>query len=143
MTHISLSDYYFKVHIPIRFGDLNAYGIVNHDVYLTYLEIAQSGYWHNIAHWKNRDQGIIIARQNIDYISPLTANEDLHVYVKALRADGKMVKFSYILVSSRKGHERISAKAESFCSFYDYTRAKSIVFPEFLLQKVRAFEGLG
>ncbi len=135
-------DYYFKVRVPIRFGDMNAYGMVNHDVFLTYLEIAQAGYWKNIANWEGYSQGIIISKQSIEYLRPLRASDMLYIYVKAHNLNHRSVNFSFQLVVMKGEKEVLCARAECECMFYDYQAGAVRSFPDFLRDKIRAFEGL-
>lgn len=139
---MNLNVFNYKTYIPIRFGDLNAYGVVNNDVFLTYFEIAHSGYWKHITRWNSKTQGIIIGKVEINYKRPVRFNDELYAYVKTSRIGNCSFDVDYILTVKKPVDEEISTIGKTTCIFFDYERNKPVPLPPVLKEKMIAFEAL-
>ncbi|MCU0476436.1 MAG: acyl-CoA thioesterase [Anaerolineae bacterium] len=74
--------------MPVRYGDIDSLGHVNNAKYLTYIEQARIIYVRDLALWDGKlaDFGIIMARAEVDYRSPITLDDgDAVVFSRTVR----------------------------------------------------------
>lgn len=139
---MNIESYNYKTYIPIRFGDINAYGVVNNDVFLSYFEIAHSGYWKQIVNWKSTAKGIIIGKAEISYKKPVRFNNELFAYVKISKIQNCSFVVEYILTIKTLTGEEICTTGKTVCIFYNYQTGKPERIPELQRQKMIDFEAL-
>ena len=98
----SRDDYDCVVPIEIRLRDIDFMGHVNNATYATYLEEARQAYFSDVVGVSLVDVGTVLANMEIDYSSPIEADADVTVALRAteigtsslpieyeIRADGK------------------------------------------------------
>ncbi|MFC5972384.1 acyl-CoA thioesterase [Halomarina salina] len=66
-----MSDFAFETSVQVRYRDLDTLEHVNNAVYASYLEQARSEYFDSIAGVGIGDGGMVIARLELDYRSPI------------------------------------------------------------------------
>ncbi|MDB5135206.1 MAG: acyl-CoA thioesterase [Mucilaginibacter sp.] len=125
----NLADYKFKTPIPIRFSDLDFYGHVNNAVYLTYFEIARSNYWRDVVKWDWNNNGIILARSEVNYLKPITRNDEIACYVRTTRIGNSSFDVMHVLVKLTADGEDICTTGKTVCISYDYSANKSVKIP--------------
>lgn len=127
----NIEDYRYKISIPIRFSDIDAYGNVSNTIYLTYFEIARSGYWSSVAQWDRQKTGIILGRSEVNYLKPLSINDEIHCYTRVSRIGNSSFDMLYLLTrKTAGGEEEICTTGKSVCISYDYQTQKSIPIPQ-------------
>jgi acyl-CoA thioester hydrolase len=124
-----LTDYKYKTDIPIRFSDIDAFGHVNNAVYLTYFEIARSNYWKEIIHWDWSRSGIILGRSEINYLKPITINDEIVCYVRTIRIGNSSFDVMHVLAKITPQGEEIVTTGKTVCISYDYSANRSISIP--------------
>jgi acyl-CoA thioester hydrolase len=125
-----LTSYRYKVAIPIRFSDIDAYGNVSNTIYLTYFEIARSAYWAEVAHWDRQKTGIILGRSEVNYLKPLTINDQIYCYTRVSRIGNSSFDMLYVLTHvTADSSEEICTTGKTVCISYDYGSNKSIAIP--------------
>ncbi|WP_036602909.1 acyl-CoA thioesterase [Olivibacter sitiensis] len=129
-TNIDLSQFHHHTDIQIRFADMDAFNHVNNAVYLTYLEIARTDYWHKVIDWNWDEMGIIIARSELDYILPITLTDRLKVYVKTTRVGKSSFDIHYILISTKGTNTKTHALGKTVCVCFDYKANNSCGIPQ-------------
>ncbi|EOR93688.1 Thioesterase superfamily [Arcticibacter svalbardensis MN12-7] len=139
---MNIDSYHYKTNIPIRFGDLNAFGVVNNDVFLTYFEMAHSGYWRQIVNWKSVSKGIIIQNAEINYKKPVRFNDELFAYVKISNLRNCSFEVDYILTILHAGEEDVCTTGKTVCVFFNYNTNKPERIPAIERQKMIDFEAL-
>ncbi|GAB2689218.1 thioesterase family protein [Mucilaginibacter koreensis] len=126
-----LTNYRYKVAIPIRFSDIDAYGNVSNTIYLTYFEIARSAYWSEIAKWDRQKTGIILGRSEVNYLKPLSVTDIIYCYTRVSRIGNSSFDMLYLLTRvAADGTEEICTTGKTVCISYDYGNNKSIAIPE-------------
>ena len=125
----NLANYKYKTPISIRFSDMDAYGHVNNAVYLTYFEIARSNYWRDIIEWDWGKNGIILGRSEINYLKPLTLNDNIACYVRTTRIGNSSFDVMHVLVKLTPDGEEICTTGKTVCISYDYSINKSVKIP--------------
>lgn len=134
--------YNYKTSISIRFRDIDAFGHVNNAVFLTYFEIARSAYWREIIHWDWNEVGIIVAKAEIDYLSPVLLTDILSAYVKTSRIGTSSFDIEYALVRETNGEEEICATGKTVCVTYNYLKKSSTPIPQTYKTRMQNFEAI-
>jgi len=125
----NLKNYKYRTLIPIRFSDMDAYGHVNNAIYLTYFEIARSNYWKDIIQWSWGENGIILGRSEINYLKPITLNDEIACYVRTTRIGNSSFDVMHVLVKITDAGEEICTTGKTVCISYDYHANKSVSIP--------------
>ena len=137
---ISLDDFKYKTAIPIRFSDMDLFGHANNAVFLTYFEQARSNYWKEIIHWNWEEMGIILAKAEVEFISPVFLTDELFAYVKTSRVGKSSFGIDYILVAENLNNHSIKAKGKTIQVAFDYKTNKPAQIPEIYKNKMIEFD---
>ena len=134
-----LAEYRLTASLPLRFRDLDALGHVNNAVYLTYLEQARVEYLKRVLGLTRPDEyGVILARVEIDYKSPVTLSDELVIGVRVVRLGGASFEMDYKIAEAKTG--RLVAQAKSVQVCFDLKQNKVRRIPEDLAAKMRDFD---
>jgi acyl-CoA thioester hydrolase len=125
----NLANYKYKTIIPIRFSDIDAFGNVSNTIYLTYFEITRSKYWREIVNWNMNNSGVILGRSEINYLKPITIDDQIACYMRTSRIGNSSFDVMYVLVKITEAGEEICTTGKSVCISYDYKANKSIPIP--------------
>lgn len=131
-------DGWYVVPYEVAWRDLDAMGHVNNAVFVSYLEIARTGYWLDL-HGRSdaRDIGFIVARIECDYRRELNLGDAIEIAVRV----GEMRHSSFdFLGEVRKDGEIVLTGKVTVVLFSWETRTK-LAIPEELRQKIRAVQG--
>jgi len=129
--------YRFFHSVEVRFRDLDPFGHVNNAVYLTYLESARIAYWLHVGGGRDlRTLGMILARVELDYRSPLVYGETAEIGVRCL----SMKRSSFVLdFEAKEGRDkRIVAQSRNVLVHYDYAAGRSVPLPDDLRARILA-----
>ena len=133
-----------KTSIQLRFKDVDKMGHVNNANHLTYIELARLKYFEDAvgvdAKWSHQ-QGIILARVEIDYKFPIFLHDSISVYTRCSRIGKKSIELSWVIVKEKSGNEEIAAQGTSVLVCYDYVHEKTIEVNEVQRKKLEAYEG--
>ncbi|ASU34102.1 acyl-CoA thioesterase [Mucilaginibacter xinganensis] len=135
-----ISDYKFKTPISIRFSDIDAVGHVNNAIYLTYFEVARLNYWKEVITWNIREQGVIVGRSEVNYLKPITLDDNIFCYVRTTRIGNSSFDMMYLLVRVTPNGEEICTTGKTVCISYDYSANKSIAIPNREREKMIAYD---
>jgi acyl-CoA thioester hydrolase len=135
-----VTDFNYKIAIDIRFPDIDALGHVNNAVYLTYFEHARVHYWRDILQWKLRENGIIVARTEVNYLKPVTLEDEIACYVRTTRIGNSSFDITHLLVKITPAGEEICTMGKTVCISYDYTLNRPVPLPEKERQKIIAYD---
>jgi acyl-CoA thioester hydrolase len=109
----------------VRFRDLDGMGHVNNAVFLTYMESARIAYLSSLGAGPNPQQGLILARIEVDFRSPISFGEQIEVGVRAARMGTKSFELEYEL----RADGRLVGEGKSVLVGFDYTRGESVEIP--------------
>ena len=114
--------------IQVRFSDLDVMGHVNNSVYLSYFEMARVHYFAKILglKWDWNRYGIILVRNEIDYIYPIILHQKPLIYINLESIGNKSFTLSYEI----KVDDNIVTKGKSVMVSFDSVQSKSIPIPE-------------
>ena len=124
-----ISDYKYKTPIPIRFSDIDAVGHVNNAIYLAYFEIARLNYWKEIIDWNLREHGVIVGRSEVNYLKPITLDDEIVCYVRTTRIGNSSFDMMHLLARITPNGEEICTTGKTVCISYDYSLNKSVSIP--------------
>jgi acyl-CoA thioester hydrolase len=127
--------------IPVRFCDTDAMGHVNNANYLSYLEVARVEYLRKVTGRVHvEDFGVIIARIEIDYKSPVLHYETLLVGCRVCEIGGASVMMDYHIEAKSDG--RLVAQAKSVMVTFDYALNRPVRVTDEWREKMGAFDGI-
>lgn len=127
--------------VPVRFSDTDGLGHVNNANYLSYLEAARIDYLRTVVgRVKIEEFGVIIARIEIDYKSPVLHHEVLRVGCRVCEIGGSSIKMDYRIEA--KADERLVAEAKSVMVAFDYALGKPVRVAEEWRTKMEEFDGI-
>jgi acyl-CoA thioester hydrolase len=132
--------------MPVRYGDIDSLGHVNNAKYLTYIEQARIIYVRDLALWDGKlaDFGIIMARAEVDYRSPITLDDgDAVVFSRTVRIGTKSFEMHHHIMVEREGAPVLAAQAVIVGVAFDYTANATIPVPDSWRAKISAYDGLG
>lgn len=110
-------------HCPMRWGDMDAFGHVNNVAYLTYLEEARIAFLFASSEARTAapaegplSEGMVVARQEIDYLAPLHwAPQPLEIHTWVERIGGASFTLVYEILgpSGAHGSPTVAARART------------------------------
>jgi acyl-CoA thioester hydrolase len=115
----------YRVNVPLRWSDMDAYGHVNNVQFLRLLEDARV---IGFAEWFGEDrsvlsEGILVARHEIEYLAPLLYRvPPIVVEMWATRLGGAGFDLAYEVRhgSGHEGADTVYARAETTLVLYDF-----------------------
>lgn len=133
----------FKVvsEVPVRFSDTDGLGHVNNANYLSFLEVSRIDYLRDVVgRVKIEEFGVIIARIEIDYKSPVLHHEKLMVGCRVSEIGGSSIHMEYRIEEKATG--RLVALAKSVMVAFDYALNKPVRVSDEWREKMEAFDGI-
>jgi acyl-CoA thioester hydrolase len=118
--------------IQIRFNDIDLAGHVHNAVYLSYFEQGRLDFFNLIAgkDWDWRKQGLILGRNEIDYLKPIRLYDDVHVKTSCDHVGTKSFSLSYEIFSMNGEMKVLHTKGRSIMVCIDYTTNQTVdVYP--------------
>ena len=109
----------------VRFRDLDGMGHVNNAVFLTYMESARLAYLASLGLGENPLRGLILARAEVDFRSPIELGEQVEVGVRV----GQIRTKSFELEQDVFADGRLAAEGRFVLVGYDYRTGRSIELP--------------
>jgi len=126
--------------IQIRFRDTDAMVHVNNAVYLTYLEVARTAYWHRLFDIRSYNEiDFIVARAEVDFLAPVFVHDQGEIWIRVSEIGRKSFRFAYELLANGK----LAARAETVQVMYDYATSSSKPLSDAQRQTILAFEEPG
>ncbi len=130
--------------IPIRWGDMDAFGHVNNAKYFTYCESARISYFQAIglgaAHNTTPDHGPSLVTATCNFRRQVHYPATLEVGVRAVKIGSTSFPLEYGIFL--EGTDDLVADGSSVVVWVDYHAGKSTALPESLKQRIRELDGL-
>lgn len=140
--HDRVKAFRHKLRIQLRFKDLDSMGHVNNANHLTYFELARVSYFHEVVKeeidWHR--QGIILARMEIDYKSPVLLDDEVWVHVRVSGFGRTSFSMEYVILLHRAEGPVVAAVGKSVQVCFDYSRQISIEVPPLWKSRAEAYE---
>ncbi|MEO6696105.1 MAG: thioesterase family protein [Ignavibacteria bacterium] len=148
-----MKNFRHKIPIQVRFKDLDDMGHVNNANHLSYIELARLKYFQEVfdigTNW-NKQDGLILARVEIDFRKPVYFNDKVFVYTRCSRIGNKSFDLDFLIVketlalknnSSDEIFTEVLAEGKTILACYDYIQKKAIEIPEERKQILNDYEG--
>ncbi|ELY42443.1 acyl-CoA thioesterase [Natronorubrum sulfidifaciens] len=116
----------YVVAIDVRLRDIDFMGHVNNATYATYLEQARQAYFEDVVGVSLVDVGTVLANMEIDYISPIEADADVTVALRATEIGTSSLPMEYEI---RADGER-AATARTVQVLVDQEAGNSVPIPD-------------
>ena len=127
--------------VQVRFADTDGLGHVNNANYLSYIEVSRVDYLKKVLGRAKIDElGVILARVEIDYKSPVMYDEMLRVGCRVTEIGGASIKMDYRIES--KKDDRLVAEAKTVLVTFDYALNKPVRVSDEWRAKMEAFDGI-
>lgn len=127
--------------VPVRFSDTDGLGHVNNANYLSFLEVSRIDYLRSVVgRVKIEEFGVIIARIEIDYKSPVLHHEKLMVGCRVSEIGGSSIHMEYRIEEKTSG--RLVAEAKSVMVAFDYALNKPVRVSDEWREKMEAYDGI-
>lgn len=147
-----MKNFKHKIPIQIRFKDLDDMGHVNNANHLSYIELARVKYFQEVfdigTDW-NKQDGLILARVEIDFRNPVFFDDKVFVYTRCSRIGKKSFDLSFMVVKEIRTNDNnpvteinieILAEGKTVLACYDYIQRKTIEIPEERKRIINEFE---
>ena len=127
--------------VQVRFSDTDGLGHVNNAHYLSFLEVSRIDYLRQVVgRVKIEEFGVIIARIEIDYKSPVLHSERLLVGCRVSEIGGSSINMEYRIETETGG--RLVAEAKSVMVAFDYDLNKPVRVSDEWRTKMEDFDGI-
>ena len=113
--------------IQVRFADLDVMGHVNNSVYLSYFEMTRVHYFKELVgtRWDWRKEGVLLVRNEIDYLKPILLNDEPEVYMSLEKIGEKSISLLYEI----KINHEVYTKGRSVLICFNSEEGKTIQVP--------------
>ena len=126
--------------LDIRWSDMDELGHVNNAVYLTYFEQARVYYFQESCEWNWKETGVILANAHIDFLRPVVFPNSTYIHLRTSKIGNKSFELQYLITSEIRGREKLTTTGYTTLVIYDYNKQVSIPMPDFLREKIHAYE---
>jgi acyl-CoA thioester hydrolase len=118
--------------IYIRYADIDVMGHVNNTVYLHYFEQARMAWFHELigGEWDWNSDGLILARNEIDYKLPLFLHDKAVVETTVEHVGNKSMKLSYRVLKAHEDTQVLVATGASILVSFDHKTQQTQPIPE-------------
>ncbi len=118
--------------LEIRFADIDVMGHVNNAIYLNYFEQGRIQYFNQRigGEWNWDTYGIIVARNEIDYLQPILLNDEVYITVAFGTLGNKSFQMEMRVFKMQKGNEIDCALGKVTVVCYDYIKKCTIPVPD-------------
>ena len=122
----------FKTSLPIqiRFGDIDALGHINNNIYFSYFDLGKTSYFDTIkptaVNWT--DGLIVVAHIDVDFLSPIYYKEKIVVDSKIVSLGEKSGVFLQQIRNAKNGD--IKCRCKSVFVTYNANTQSSMLVPE-------------
>ena len=116
-----------KTPVEVRFSDIDMAGHVHNSVYLSYFEQARIDFMSTMTtdDWNWRERGIVLGRNEIDYIIPIYLGEKIYIKTKCDHVGVKSFTLSYELYKTMENEDVLCTKGRSILVCMDFKTDES------------------
>lgn len=133
----------FSTLLPVRYGDLDAQGHVNHARFFTFMEHARTVYLKQLGLWDGRSfesLGLIVADAHVSYLAPIFLGQTVRVTLRVTHLGNKSLKMEYQLEDAASN--ALYARGDTVMVSYDYPTQQAVPIPDAWREKIAAVEGI-
>jgi acyl-CoA thioester hydrolase len=139
---MNYQDYKHVIPIQIRFIDIDRLDHVNNACFLSYFELGRVKYFNLVLnkHINWNDSGFVIARTEINHITPIYLLDDLYCFTKIINIGTKSITIKNSLVKKVGDEFQEAANGIGVLVAMDYLNKVSIDMPIKWRQAIEEFE---
>lgn len=129
----------FEMSMPIRWGDMDAFGHVNNTVYFRYMEQARISWFEQlgIAGGNGEGQGPVIVTASMEFLKQLHYPGDVIARMTAAKPGRSSFDTGFEL-SRADDPSQLYARGNARCVWVDYALGKSTPLPELLSETIES-----
>lgn len=107
----------FIIQLPVRWGDMDAFGHVSNAVYLRYLEECRAAWMESVpSRWQGSETGPVVANININYRRPLHWPADIEVTLRPLSPGRSSIKLEHEVRGKNSESREMEVFADATCT---------------------------
>ena len=139
---MTYQDYKHVIPIQIRFIDIDRLDHVNNACFLSYFELGRVKYFNQVLnkHINWNDSGFVIARTEINHITPIYLLDELYCFTKIIKIGTKSITIKNSLVKKIGDEFFEAANGIGILVAMDYVNKVSIDLPLKWRQAIEEFE---
>jgi acyl-CoA thioester hydrolase len=139
---MNYQDYKHVIPIQIRFIDIDRLDHVNNACFLSYFELGRVKYFNRVLnkHINWNDSGFVIARTEINHITPIYLLDDLYCFTKIINIGTKSITIKNSLVKKVGDEFQEAANGIGVLVAMDYLNKVSVDMPVKWRQAIEEFE---
>jgi acyl-CoA thioester hydrolase len=139
---MNYQDYKHVIPIQIRFIDIDRLDHVNNACFLSYFELGRVKYFNRVLnkHINWNDSGFVIARTEINHITPIYLLDDLYCFTKIINIGTKSITIKNSLVKKVGEEFQEAANGIGVLVAMDYLNKVSVDMPVKWRQAIEEFE---
>lgn len=120
------------IHKPqVRFNDVDLVGHVHNAQFIVFFEEARIQWFKTvIGNWDWSNIGLVVARNEIDYLAPIFLQDDVHTACKLESIGNKSFVLTYRMFKVEDGKEIDCAKGKSVTVCINYKTQQTHPIPE-------------
>lgn len=130
--------------VPVRWGDMDAFGHVNNAKYFTYCESARIAYFEAIGLGAQREsagEAPAVVTATCNFLRQVHYPATLEVGVRTVKIGRSSFNLEYGLFT--EGTDELVADGSSVVVWVDYDKGKSAPLPESLKARIREIDDVG
>ncbi len=139
---MNYQDYKHVIPIQIRFIDIDRLDHVNNACFLSYFELGRVKYFNLVLnkHINWNDSGFVIARTEINHMTPIYLLDDLYCFTKIINIGTKSITIKNSLVKKVGDEFQEAANGIGVLVAMDYLNKVSVDMPVKWRQAIEEFE---
>ncbi len=139
---MNYQDYKHVIPIQIRFIDIDRLDHVNNACFLSYFELGRVKYFNQVLnkHINWNDSGFVIARTEINHITPIYLLDDLYRFTKIINIGTKSITIKNSLVKKVGDEFQEAANGIGVLVAMDYLNKVSVDMPVKWREAIEEFE---
>lgn len=128
--------------IQIRFGDIDAQGHINNNVYFSYFDLGKTTYFEDLkASVVSWIEGfVVVAHLEVDFISPVFYREPIYVDSKIIKIGHKSVTMLQQIRNIKT--QEVKCRCTSVIVAYDAVLQTSMLIPDVWKEAIGEYEGI-
>jgi len=130
-----------KIHLPVTWGEMDAFQHVNNVVYFKYFESARIAYFEETGineYMQIHGIGPILGSTQCRFKAPLTYPDNITVATKITELSADRFTMKYVVKSDKSG--RIAAEGEGTIVFFDYNTNQKHHIPIEIVKTIKELD---
>ena len=135
-----LEDFPVQVHIPIQWGDMDAFNHVNNIQFFKYFESARIKYFEEIGMIDTMEKtgvGPILAKTSSQFLQPIKYPDKVIAGTMVPSIGKTSFVMEYVIYSDKNG---LSARGDAIIVTFDYNTSQKVPVPSEIIQAISKIE---